>query len=328
MLVAGVMILSVISSLIISMVLSGLLAHHLRSPRFMGVDVHKPEKPRIPKIGGLALAAAYGVVMLMNMLVGGGSAELVLLVSPLIAAVIGLLEDARELNPLAKPLLLLLPALPVLLLSTYNPYPIIPIIGGVRITLIYPILVLVAYTVVANAINSVDVLNGSLALSALPILLLLAALSWLEGVFGAATACLVLSAALLGFLRYNWYPAKIFGGNVGSNLVAAVVTTVAIVARLEVVTMVALLPHILNEFFIIVSMGGLKSGKSLASRPIEFVSGLIVASRKPSDPLTLVRLIASQRPMSEVAISKSIAVISIYSSLLAAATYLIGRLTA
>lgn len=326
MLVTEFMPFAAIFSFLISLFLSKMIASRIRSPRLMGVDVHKPDRPHVPKIGGLGFTTAYSVIMVLSLLMGGGLVELALLVSPLIAAGIGFLEDVRELHPILKPLLLMIPGVPIILLSAYNPYPVIPIVGGIRITLIYPILILAAYTVVANAINSVDVLNGSLALSTVPILFLLAGISWIEGAANATLACLVLTASLLGFLKFNWFPAKIFGGNGGSNLVAAVITTVAITARLEVVTLVALLPHILNEFLIIVSMGGLKSGKSLVSRPINLVSGLIVASRRLTDPLTLVRLITSQRPMSEVAISKSIAVLCIYSSILAAITYLIGRL--
>ncbi len=314
----------ILLAFLVSWALTGVITKHVRSARLMGVDVHKPDRPRIPKIGGLAFTASYSAAMLLNWLMGGGVVELVLVVSPLIAAAIGFLEDVRELNPVVKPLLLLLPGIPVLLLSAYNPYPVIPLVGGIRITLLYPLLVLAAYTVVANAVNSVDVLNGSLVLSTLPVLLLLAAVSWLMGGETPALASLALGASLLGFLRYNWYPARVFSGNVGSNLVAAVITTVAITARIEVITLVALLPHILNEFFIIVSMGGLKSGKAFAARPIRVVRGMIVSSPRLGDPITLVRLITLQNPMGEASVSKRMALLSTYSSILALITYLLG----
>lgn len=315
-------------SLILSLILSRALARLIRSPRLLGADVHKPDRPLVPKVGGVAFTVSYSAAMLLNLMIEWSVFSLVLIVSPLIAALLGLLEDVEELNPIIKPILLLLPGVPVLLFAAYNPYPVIPFIGGVRITLLYPLLVLAAYTVVANAVNSVDVLNGSLVLSSLPVLLLLAGLSLLKGSVTPALACLILSASLIGFLKYNWFPAKIFSGNVGSNTVAAVITTVAITARLEVIALIALLPHILNEFLIIVSMGGLKSGKSLASRPIRVVSGMIVSSFRPGDPLTLVRLIASEGPLSESSITKRIALISLYSSTLALLTYLFAEVAA
>ncbi|MEM1533627.1 MAG: hypothetical protein QW059_00995 [Nitrososphaerota archaeon] len=318
-------ILLTLLSFLSSFLLSRAIARNIRSPMLMGVDVHKPNRPHVPKIGGLAFTLGYSAAMILNWFMGGGVAGLVLIVSPIIAAAIGLLEDVKELNPYVKPLLLLLPGIPILILSAYSPYPIIPLLGNIRITIIYPVLMLAAYTVVANAVNSVDVLNGSLALSTLPVLILLAAVSWIEGGLSQALACIVLSASLLGFLRYNWYPARVFSGNIGSNLIAAVITTVAITARIEVVTLVALLPQILNEFFIIVSMGGLKSGKSLAARPIRVVGGMIVSSSKLSDPITLVRLITSQRPMGEADVSKRMALLGVYSSILALITYLIMR---
>jgi len=39
---------------------------------------------------------------------------------------------------------------------------------------------------------------------------------WLEGQYGLATVCFVISASSCGFLFWNWPPAKIFMGDVGS----------------------------------------------------------------------------------------------------------------
>jgi len=315
-----------VASLTLSLTLTRLIAYRLRYPRLMGVDVHKSGRPLVPRVGGLALTASYTASMLIYWILDRGPAALTLLSSPLIAAAVGLVEDLRELNPFVKPILLMLPAIPVIALSTYNPYPAIPFVGGARLTIIYPVLIFAAYTVVANAVNSVDVLNGSLVLSSLPPLILLATISLLEGSVPSGLSSITLAAALLGFLRYNWFPAKVFSGNIGSNLVAAVITTSTITARLEVVTLVALLPHILNEFLIIVSMGGIRSGKSFASRPVRLVRGMLAGGVGVGDPITLVRLLTLAGPLREPEVSKRLGVICSYAAGLAAVTYALGGL--
>jgi UDP-GlcNAc:undecaprenyl-phosphate/decaprenyl-phosphate GlcNAc-1-phosphate transferase len=69
---------------------------------------------------------------------------------------------------------------------------------------------------VLNAWNFVDVsdgLAGALFLSGLPLLI---ALSWADMNAAAALVAAALAGGLSGFLRYNWFPARIFMGDVGS----------------------------------------------------------------------------------------------------------------
>jgi UDP-N-acetylglucosamine--dolichyl-phosphate N-acetylglucosaminephosphotransferase len=308
-----------------SLLLTHVFSSRVRSRRLIGVDVHKPHRPLVPKIGGVSMLISYSVCVLTLFVWGDGSQRLwILLFSPLIAALIGLIEDVREINPILKPVLLLTPALPTLLFSDYSPYPQLPLVGTVRLTIIYPVLILAAFTVIINAINSVDVLNGSLALSSMPVLVVLTVLSWMRGEALNAIAASTAAASVLGFLRFNWYPARIFAGNCGSNFVGALITSIAITSRLELATLVALLPHILNEYFILVSIGGLRSGKTFTTRPITVVRGLIAASRDPRGPLTLVRLATSSSPMNEAEVSKALGLLAAYSSFLAFVTYLLG----
>ncbi len=312
-------------TVLLSVLLTWVLSSRLKSSRLMGVDIHKPQRPLVPKTGGLALLASYTLGLLGFVALQGYSDRvLVLLLSPLLAALIGLVEDFREMNPILKPVLLLSPSLPILLLADYSPYPDIPLVGTVRLTIVYPILILAAFTVIINAVNSVDVMNGSLALSSVPVLALIAVLAWMEGQALNSIAAAVMAASLLGFLRFNWYPAKIFAGNSGSNLVGALLTALAITSGLELVTLVALLPHILNEYFILASIGGVRSGKTVSLRPISLIRGLIAASKDPRGPLTLVRLATSSAPLSEPQVSKALGLFASYSSFLAFVTYLLG----
>ncbi|MEM2269912.1 MAG: hypothetical protein QXP93_03725, partial [Nitrososphaerota archaeon] len=218
-----------------------------RRLNLLGRDAHKPGKVMVPKIGGLGMAVSYSAATLL-LSQALDSVTAALLVAPLLSALIGLAEDFRELNPVLKPVLLALPGLVIVALGAYDPHPLIPFVGKARLTLLYPVLLVVSYSVVANAVNSIDVVNGSLALFSLPVLALSIPVSLLAGspqqVVVAETALL---GSLLGFLVYNRYPARTFAGNVGSNLVSTCAVTFAVLGGFEVFLLVALLPAIVNE---------------------------------------------------------------------------------
>ena len=70
-----------------------------------------------------------------------------------------------------------------------------------------------------NAFNLVDGLDGLSAGLAVISALSLAAVSLLVGRYGMASASFVLSGALIGFLPFNVYPAKVFLGDTGATAV-------------------------------------------------------------------------------------------------------------
>ncbi|MCS6787766.1 MAG: hypothetical protein NZ733_00535 [Aigarchaeota archaeon] len=285
-----------------------------------GKDVHKPYEVYVPKIGGLGMAAAYTAAVLVFAPDLPSDRLLALTSVPALSAAIGLFEDFRELNPYVKPVLLAVPGVVVVLLGAYDPHPVLPIVGRVRLTILYPLILVAAYSVVANAVNSVDVVNGSLALFAVSMSCSFLAALALRGPQDLQVVAAALLGASLGFLYYNWYPARTFSGNVGSNLVASAFLTLAVTAGLEVFLLVALLPAILNEAFIIASMGGLKSGKNVVKRPILVLGGVIRDNPDVSAPLTLVRMLAAGGDLDERRASLGIGAVTAFSCALALIT--------
>ncbi len=70
-----------------------------------------------------------------------------------------------------------------------------------------------------NAFNLVDGLDGLSAGLAVISSLSLAAVSFLVGRYGMASASLVLSGALIGFLPFNIFPARVFLGDTGATAI-------------------------------------------------------------------------------------------------------------
>ena len=67
-----------------------------------------------------------------------------------------------------------------------------------------------------NLYNFLDGTDGYAGTQAVCAALAGAALFWIGGAAGVATLCLIIAAAAAGFLFWNWPPARIFMGDVGS----------------------------------------------------------------------------------------------------------------
>jgi Fuc2NAc and GlcNAc transferase len=80
-----------------------------------------------------------------------------------------------------------------------------------------------------NLFNFMDGIDGIAASEAVFVTLaVLPSLMMLNVAGGIATASLIVGSAALGFLRWNWPPAKIFMGDVGSGYVGFVIATLAL----------------------------------------------------------------------------------------------------
>ncbi|MHA1859674.1 MAG: hypothetical protein ACTSVF_01065, partial [Candidatus Asgardarchaeia archaeon] len=179
----------------------------------------------------------------------------------------------------------------------------------------------IGISVTSNAANMIDVLNGSLTGSLIPILISTTVISM---VMGSETG-IILSLITLGLdvaiYYYNRYPSKLFLSDVGSLSLGAAVGLVAILGHIEVPTMIAILPYIMNGFHSLVSIGKLFERHSLKERPtIVMEDGLIDSNPSPKAPLTLTRMILAERPLSEREIVKEMVKLTSFSSVLGVLT--------
>ncbi len=295
------------------------LASWLKHRGIVGIDVHKLDGPRIPQMCGLSVIAGLAAGLLSLELVGGYSPDIVaFLGTVVIAGIIGVVDDVRPLSSKLKPALTMLAAVPILLLGTYDPHPIFPLIGAFRLTILYPMLILVAIPVTANAVNMLDVFNGSMSGTLTIVSLTLAGVLAFAGKATAMGLALALSGSLLAFYLFNRYPARVFGGDTGSLACGAAVGALAIIGRVELVTVVALVPYIMNAFYGLASVGRLYERREIKPRPVKLRSnGLLEATTERGAPVTLTRLILAEGPMSEQQIVSVMQVLTALSCALA-----------
>jgi UDP-N-acetylglucosamine--dolichyl-phosphate N-acetylglucosaminephosphotransferase len=300
------------------------LISYLKKKGITGIDIHKPNKPEIAEMGGIAiLIGIISTQVLLLFVLVEYTYELLAFISViLLAGCIGIYDDIKGLGPKKKPFLLTILAMctvfPLVLLGVVTPRPLLPIIGKTRLTIIYWIVLPLTIAVPANAVNMLDVFNGSMAITCiLTSLALLICAILLDSLMGIIF-CLSLLGTLFAFLRFNKFPAKVFSGNVGSLTVGAAIGVIAVIGRLEIAAIIALMPLIMNSFHILTSMGGLKEGKTLQKRPIRILSdGKLAANPDMDAPLTLTRLILARGPLTEVEVVKIFAILSLFAAILA-----------
>ncbi len=232
----------------------------------------------------------------------GDARALGVLLLTFVGFMIGLYDDLKKLGGVQKVFLLLVPGLVIVIAGLYNPRPVIPFIGPVRLTIIYPLLLILASTIMANGVNMIDVFNGlvssSLIIATIPILLAFL----LKGDTFMATLALGYMTILSAFYLRHRHPSKIFPGDSGSMVIGLAYLGLLIEGGVEVLGMVALFPMFLNGFFILSSIGGFIEHGTLKERPTEIVGNdvpLISANRNSDAPLTLTRFLVWGQPLSE-----------------------------
>lgn len=86
---------------------------------------------------------------------------------------------------------------------------------------------------VANAFNIIDILDGLSAGTALVAACFLLAIAFLNGQPEIAVLTAVLAGSLLGFLRYNYHPARIFMGDCGSLFLGMTLAALAMIGKYD-----------------------------------------------------------------------------------------------
>lgn len=278
---------------IATVLLTMVLMHLERRCGLLCVDVHKVERPSIPCIGGFSLAGGFllGIALSYILNTISFTEALGIGVSIALSLLIGVLDDLNGLRSREKIVLGLLPALPIIILRLYIPRPWIPFLGHARLTIVYPILILLAFTVYQNGANMIDTHNGTLPLFALSIHLFALLLKLLTAPQQSRIGLLLIFIVVLAsYLPFNIYPAKIFNGNTGSFVIGSSLAISAILLRAEVYYILASTPMFINGFYYITSVKGFLQ-KERVKRPTHVDDkGCIHPSTERYAPVTLVRI--------------------------------------
>jgi UDP-N-acetylglucosamine--dolichyl-phosphate N-acetylglucosaminephosphotransferase len=230
-----------------------------------GPDVHKPHKPMLPEMGGLGIVAGFvaGVlfaVALATLTKTGPSQGLAIgsdlanifaaVMTILIIAIIGIFDDLVRMRQSVKALLPIFASMPLVAIAAGSPYITLPLVGRMYLPLIYPlILIPLGFTVASNVTNMLAGFNGLEAGMGLVACSALAIVAWGAGSLAALILMLSMVGALAAFLIFNWYPARIFPGDVGTLSIGAAIAAAVIIGNFEMAGVVVLMPY-LADFII------------------------------------------------------------------------------
>jgi UDP-N-acetylmuramyl pentapeptide phosphotransferase/UDP-N-acetylglucosamine-1-phosphate transferase len=278
------------------------LASRFKRAGIVGIDFHKLEKPKIPEMCGLSIIVGITAAGLLSSAMLGADRHVIaaFLGTIMIAGTIGAIDDLKPLGPKLKPVLTALAAVPILVLGTYDSHPVLPLVGTIRLTVLYPALVPFAIAIPANAVNMLDVFNGSMSGTLAIVSFALGLVLALSGKATPTSLAFALAGSLLAFYLFNRYPARVFSGDTGSLAAGAAIGALSVIGRIEAITIVALTPFIMNAFYALASIGRLYERREIKSRPVRLrEDGFLEATTDRNAPVTLTRLILAEGPLRE-----------------------------
>ncbi len=210
----------------------------------VGGDINKPGKPEVAEAGGFAvvLAISLGLFTYLFLKAFWGTdthlAEVYATISALLlAGFVGFVDDIlgwkRGLPQWFKPLLTTFIALPFATLALLNPSLNVFSAWGIPSWLFAFVFVPVGIVGASNAINMLAGYNGLEAGLSLTILGFLGLKAWVLGELWVSYMAFIGVAALLVFLYYNWYPAKVFPGDTLTYAMGAYIGAVTILGKME-----------------------------------------------------------------------------------------------
>lgn len=209
-------------------------------------DARKIQAKPMPRLGGLAFVMSFLISCLFVFLTFKFENPVNLLgffIGLAIVAITGFIDDAKGLKPWVKLLGQSLAAVAVIASGVRIAYINIPFLAMYGLNDIISILITFCWIVgVTNAFNLIDGLDGlATGVSAISTLSMLVVF-----ILNGATnpAVYILSAALLGgligFLPYNFNPAKTFMGDCGSNFLGFVLATLSMLGMAKTYTFMAI----------------------------------------------------------------------------------------
>lgn len=183
-------------------------------------DQRKVHSRVMPRMGGLAVYLAFTVTVLLTQPKPLSEQLIGLMIGGTLMMLLGLADDIRDISPRVKLLGQVLAASLVIAFGVKvnfitNPFGDMLYLKywgvdwGIPLTVFW----IVGVTNAVNLIDGLDGLAGGLASIAG---LTLAVIGWFEGSPLIVVPAVILSASVLGFLKYNFHPAKIFMGDSGS----------------------------------------------------------------------------------------------------------------
>ncbi|MCX6770032.1 MAG: hypothetical protein NT051_05130 [Candidatus Micrarchaeota archaeon] len=230
----------------------------MRAAGIVGRDVNKADKPEVAEMGGLVIVMGIVGSLLLAIALRTFTEHqfdftslLAAMLTMTIISLVGIFDDLFDMRKDVKTVLPMVAALPLVALAAAGSTVItVPFLGAVDFGMFYIVaLIPLGVTVAANLTNMLAGFNGMEAGMGAVMFATTLFLALRNGSVEMALLSAAMLGALLAFLRCNWYPAKIFMGDIGTLLIGATLAVAVIIGNMESVGAILVLPY-LADFFI------------------------------------------------------------------------------
>ena len=215
------------------------------APKIGAMDIPKDErrmhKKPMPRFGGIAIYLGIMVALAVFALKDKGITSV--MTGCTLIYMLGLIDDLKDLKPLVKLCGQIVCAMVVYIMGVRIEFitnyfgPGNMAFGDVACFII-TVLWLIAIT---NAVNLIDGLDGLAAGIAAISALCIGYVAYIHGQYVPTLAMMAIAGAALGFLPYNFNPAKIFMGDSGSELLGFSIAAVSILGTVKSATIVVVI---------------------------------------------------------------------------------------
>jgi len=273
---AEILLASALISFLTTFFLTPRIIEFLRAAQIVAVDLHKKDKPKLPASGGICVGSGiltgilfYVGVRTFSPVLSSPDSQtasiqlLAVISSILIVTLSGLLDDLNVRSRAVKtkdginvkigfpqwvkPLLTLPAAVPLMVIKAGVTTMALPFIGVVNFREFYPLLIIpIGFVGASNVVNMLGGFNGLEAGMGVVYTFSLGLYAWMTGGVQAAVLLLSACAALLAFLRYNWYPAKILAGDSLTYLLGSLVAAGVIIGDMQRAGLIVMFPFIIE----------------------------------------------------------------------------------
>jgi len=295
-----------ITSLVVVLLFSPLLIKSALKKGIVDHDSNKPGKPAVAAMGGFAIYG--GLVAAVLLFVLGVSLYdhqfqlatmlLAALLSISIIALIGVFDDLFKLSWGIKIFLPVFAALPLIAVLAGDTTMSLPLIGAVNLGWFYTfVLIPVGVTGAANAVNMSAGYNGLEAGEGAIISAFLLVIALSTGSVAASIILAALLGACLAFLKFNWFPARVFPGDLGTYVIGGALASAVIIGNLEKFGLILFIPAFYELFATLYYKVKRVNRRQVCHNPV-LKNGKIIPP-KGSECFTLAFLILSRKPMGE-----------------------------
>ncbi len=270
-------LLAFLTSLLSSLVMTKFLIGFFTTNNIIALDLQKKGQPKVANSGGIAVifSLIFGLMVFIGIRTFflNDTTNLLNLFAALLAilmvSLVGFFDDLNAINVVRgkkdkiygmvvrkglqqwqKPLLTFAAVVPLMVVKVGSSLITLPIIGAMDLGILFPLFVVpLIFVFISNATNMLGGFNGSEGGMGLIYCSALGLFALMHGEVIAAAIFFTAVGGIIGYLAFNWTPAKILAGDSLTYGLGAIVASGIIIGNMEKAGVIAMAPFIIEFFF-------------------------------------------------------------------------------